>query len=65
MSGIVILETQIDEQGNVQEARILRGLHPELDQMALEAIRTWKFKPATLEGKPVRVYYTMTMNFQY
>jgi protein TonB len=34
-----------------------------LDQAAAEAIKSWKFKPATLNGKPVAVYYNLTVNF--
>jgi TonB family protein len=62
--GIVIVEAIIDEKGNVANARVLRGLPLGLDQAVLDAIRTWKFKPAALEGKPVKVYYTLTVNFQ-
>lgn len=29
---------------------------------ALDAVMTWKFKPATLDGQPVKVYYTLTVN---
>lgn len=64
VSGVVILEAVIDELGNVQDVRVLKGLHPALDEKAAEALRTWKFKPATMDGKPVKVYYTMTMNFR-
>jgi TonB family protein len=36
-----------------------------LDTAALEAIKRWTFKPATLaDGRPVAVYYTLTVNFQ-
>ena len=34
-----------------------------LDRAALDAVEKWKFKPATLEGKPVKVFYTLTVNF--
>lgn len=34
-----------------------------LDQKALEAVREWKFEPATLDGEPVAVYYNLTINF--
>ncbi|HEX5975142.1 MAG TPA: hypothetical protein VFY57_08295, partial [Rubrobacteraceae bacterium] len=30
---------------------------------AVKAVKTWKFDPATLHGKPVPVYYTLTVNF--
>jgi TonB family protein len=35
-----------------------------LDRAALEAVQNWRFKPATLQGRPVKVYYTLTVNFQ-
>jgi TonB family protein len=64
IAGVVILELVIDEQGGVTETRVLKGLPMGLDQKAVEAVKTWKFKPATLDGRPVPVYYTVTMNFQ-
>lgn len=63
VSGTVIMEAIIDEQGNVANARVLKGLPMGLDRAAVEAVQTWKFKPATLEGKPVKVYYVLTVNF--
>ena len=31
---------------------------------AVKAVSRWKFEPATLNGKPVAVYYNMTANFR-
>lgn len=64
VSGTVIVEAIIDEQGDVVNARVLKGQPLGLDQAAVEAIRTWKFKPAMKAGKPVKVYYVLTVNFQ-
>lgn len=64
LTGVVILETVIDEQGNVTQPRVLKGLPMGLSEAAVEAVQTWKFKPATLDGRPVPVYYTLTVNFQ-
>jgi len=64
VQGVVIIEAIIDEQGNVTNTNILKGLPMGLDQAAVEAVKTWKFKPAMLEGKPVKVYYTLTVNFK-
>jgi len=63
IQGIVIVQATIDERGNVTDARILKGLPMGLDQKALEAVRKWKFEPATLDGEPVPVYYNLTINF--
>src|SRR5258706_4926708 len=64
VTGTVIVEAIIDEQGNVTNTRVLKGLPMGLEQAAVDAVSTWKFKPATREGKPVRVYYVLTVNFQ-
>lgn len=63
MEGTVIAELTIDEQGNVINARILKGLPMGLDQATLDAVKQWKFKPAMQYGKPVRVHYTQTVKF--
>lgn len=63
IQGIVIVQATIDKGGNVTDAKILKGLPMGLDKEALEAVRKWKFEPATLNGKPVAVYYNLTINF--
>jgi len=62
--GVVIVEAIIGKEGNVTSAKVLKGLPMGLDQAALEAIQTWKFKPSTFEGRPVPVYYVLTVNFR-
>lgn len=64
VQGVVIIEAIIDEQGDVTKTNILKGLPLGLDQAAVEAVKTWKFKPAMFEGRPVKVYYTLTVNFK-
>jgi protein TonB len=61
--GIVIVEATIDERGNVIAAHVLRPA-PLLDEAALAAVRQWKFTPAMLNGEPVPVVMTVTVNFQ-
>jgi protein TonB len=58
----VILEVVIDERGNVIGSRVMKGLPMGLDLAAEEAVRQWRFKPATQYGKPVKVYYTVTVD---
>jgi periplasmic protein TonB len=43
-------------------ARLLRSI-PLLDQAALEAVRQWEFTPTLLNGVPVPVIMTVTVNF--
>jgi TonB family protein len=44
----------VDEKGGVEEARIVESVHTVYDALLLSAARTWKYEPATLDGKPVR-----------
>jgi periplasmic protein TonB len=60
--GVVILETIIDAAGSVEQVRVLRGF-PLLDQAAIDAVRQWRFTPALLNGQPVPVVMTVTVNF--
>jgi protein TonB len=61
--GVVILETVIDARGNVQSVHVLRSV-PLLDDAAVAAVRQWRFTPALLNGEPVPVVMTVTVNFK-
>jgi periplasmic protein TonB len=63
IQGMVIVEATIDAHGNVVAARILKS-RPFLDDAALEAVRQWKYSPVLLNGVPVPVIMTVTVNFQ-
>ena len=64
VEGQVVVEALIDKAGNVAEAHVRSGLSLGLDEAALEAVKAWKFKPATLLGQPIEAYYTLTVNFK-
>lgn len=61
--GAVIVEAIIDEEGCIQKLRVCKSVHPALDLATLDAVRRWVFRPAELNGTPVKVYYTLTVNF--
>jgi TonB family protein len=63
-SGTVIVEAVIDKDGRVGDIRVLRGQPFGLSEKAMDAVKQWTFKPATLGGKPVKVFYVLTVNFQ-
>jgi TonB family protein len=62
--GDVVLQAVIDERGRVSDVRVLRGLPMGLDQAAVDTVQDWTFEPAKLNGRPVKVYYTLTVKFQ-
>jgi TonB family protein len=64
ISGIVILEAVIGRDGLVKDVSVLKPLPFGLDQSAVDALKQWKFKPGTLDGKPVDVIFNLTMNFR-
>lgn len=63
IQGVVILEAIIDEQGNVREIKVLKGLPGGLSDSAVETAKEWRFKPATRKGEPVPVYFNLTVRF--
>jgi TonB family protein len=62
ISGLVIIEARIGADGNVEDATVLRSI-PMLDQAAIDAVRQWQFTPTLLNGVPVPVIMTVTVNF--
>ncbi len=62
VTGIVIIEALIDEDGKVARAQLLKSI-PLLDQAALDAVMQWKYTPTLLNGSPVPVVMTVTVNF--
>jgi protein TonB len=62
VQGVVIIEAIIGSNGKVQEAKVLRSI-PLLDQAALEAVKQWEYSPTLLNGVPVPVIMTVTVNF--
>jgi len=48
----------------VRDAKVLRS-QPFLDQAALDAVKKWKFTPTLLNGVPVEVIMTVTVNFTF
>jgi periplasmic protein TonB len=65
IQGKVYVRFVVDKDGSVTNAEIARGIDPSLDQEALRVVRTLpKWKPGKQRGKPVRVSYTVPINFQ-
>lgn len=64
IEGMVIVEAIIDRNGTVTDVRVLKPLPLGLDQSAVDAVKRWKFSPGTLNGQPVPVIYTLTVNFR-
>jgi TonB family protein len=53
VKGKVIVEITIDELGNVIDTKLLQGLHPSIDAKVIATLRTWRFRPATRDGRAI------------
>jgi len=62
-SGDVQIYLWVDEHGNPSHVQVVRGVGMGLDERAIEAVRQYKFKPATQNGKPVKVDLYVNVNF--
>ena len=60
----VLLELVIDREARVREVTVVRAVHPELERLAIEAVRTWRFAPATRDGVPVDVFFNVAVAFE-
>jgi protein TonB len=63
VTGAVMIEATIGADGKVIDAKVVRSI-PLLDQAALDAVRQWEYKPTLLNGVPVPVLMTVTVNFK-
>jgi len=63
VQGVVILECTISPQGRVTDVKVLRGI-PLLDSAAIDAVKQWVYTPTLLNGVPVPVIMTVTVNFK-
>jgi protein TonB len=63
VQGVVILEATIGPGGDVTAVRVLRGI-PQLDQSAIDAVTQWVYEPTLLNGVPVPVVMTVTVNYK-
>lgn len=63
VQGVVLLQSVIDDEGNVTRLEVLKGLPLGLTEAALETVRTWKYQPATLNGEAVPVYFHLMVRF--
>lgn len=62
VQGVVILEAVIDAQGTIERVKVLKSA-PLLDGAAVEAVKGWRYTPTLLNGVPVSVLMTITINF--
>ena len=63
VQGVVILEATISTSGCIRELTVLQGVRM-LNAAALRAVVRWRYTPTLLDGEPVPVIMTVTVNFK-
>jgi len=61
--GSVMVAVEVDEKGLVSSVRIMKPAGLGLDEKALEAVKKWRFRPATRDGRPVSVPASIEVSF--
>jgi protein TonB len=62
ISGTVMLAAIISKSGTIENLRVISGPMM-LQQAALDAVRTWRYRPYLLDGQPVEVETTVSVIF--
>lgn len=64
LQGVVELSVVVGATGQVTDVRVLRSLGLGLDERAMDAVRQWRFRAGTVDGKPVATRATVEVNFR-
>lgn len=61
--GIVLLILVVGKDGHAYNIRVGQSLGMGLDEKAIDAVRNWRFRPATLNGQPVATQIAVQVDF--
>jgi len=61
LEGKVVLRAVIDERGDVADVEVVQGLQMGCSAAAADAVRSWKYRPATVNDRPVRIQLDVTV----
>jgi TonB family protein len=64
VEGKVVIAALVNEQGNVTKTVIEKSSNPMFDQATIDAIWKVKFKPAMRNGKPLKTWYTLPVQYR-
>jgi protein TonB len=63
LGGRVTVRAVIAEDGNVESVEVVASTNRLFDDAAVDAVRKWRYRPALMNGKPVRVYLSVVVDF--
>lgn len=62
--GNILLNVVVSQEGQMQEARIVKGLPFGLNEAAMQVMQSWRFKPAMHAGEPVNAAVMIEVSFR-
>jgi TonB family protein len=65
VQGTVLLSVTVATDGTVSDVKVTRPLDKGLDESAVKAVKSWKFLPATKDGKPVAWTGVVEVTFKF
>jgi TonB family protein len=63
VQGTVVLDATVSKVGVIENLRVVKSPAESLSQSALDAVRTWRYRPYLLNGDPVAVQTTVNVTF--
>jgi eukaryotic-like serine/threonine-protein kinase len=64
LTGVVTVSMTISETGSPEEIAVVESAGDVLDEAVLKAIATWRFEPASRDGKPVAIHWQVRQHFR-
>jgi TonB family protein len=64
LQGLVVLQAVIGRDGNVQDLKLVRGYFV-LAKAAIAAVKQWRFRPYTQNGRALETQTVITISFNY
>jgi periplasmic protein TonB len=62
--GMVTLMVVVGKDGHTYDLRVAQSMGMGLDEKAIEAVKNWRFRPATLNGQPVATQIAVEVDFR-
>jgi TonB family protein len=53
----------VAEDGSVESVEVLASTNPLFTDAAVDAVRKWRYRPASMGGRPVRVFFSVVVDF--
>jgi TonB family protein len=54
----------VEADGKTRDLRVVRSVDEAFDHAAVEAVRKWRFKPATCDGVPIATQINVSVTFR-